>query len=63
MRCLLALALAASLVSAPACAHWQPTRKQVGITIIGAAVVTILIILAVSQCRKGAASCDDASTQ
>jgi hypothetical protein len=63
MRRLAALLLATSLATTPACAHWQPTRKQVGITIIGAAVVTILIILAVSQCRKGAASCDETNTQ
>jgi hypothetical protein len=43
------------------CAHYQPTRRQVGVAIIGAAVITILVILAVSQCHKGAASCDESS--
>jgi hypothetical protein len=63
MRHLAAFLLAASLMTTSGCAHWQPTRKQVAIGIIGATVATLLIILVVTQCNKGAASCDDTNTQ
>ncbi|HEX7700062.1 MAG TPA: hypothetical protein VF403_05060 [Kofleriaceae bacterium] len=43
------------------CAHYQPTRRQVGNAIIGAALITILVILGVNQCHNSAASCDDSS--
>ena len=63
MRRLAALLLVTSLAFTPGCAHWQPTRKQVGIGIIAAVGVTLLILLAVTQCNKGAASCDETNTQ
>jgi hypothetical protein len=53
------LVMVVVLLFGSGCAHKQPTNKQVA---IGAAVVVglgLLLYLAIAQCDKGAAYCDN----
>ena len=56
---LAALLLSAHLASS-GCAHGHPlTNRQVAIGVIVGSAAVVLIVLAVTQCHKGAAYCDD----
>ena len=53
------LALALGLGANPGCAHRQVTNREVAIGAVAVVGVTALVWLAIVQCRKSAAFCDN----
>lgn len=58
-RRLAAILLGTSLSASSGCAHHQLTNKQIAIGAAVAVGVGVLVVLAVSQCHKGANYCDN----
>jgi hypothetical protein len=59
-RTLVAATLSLALAASSGCAHAQLTNRELAIGAVAVTVVSLIVYLAVIQCRKGPTYCDNA---